>query len=232
MKSAGGAALTALERRIGHRFKNRELILTALTHASAASAERDNYQRLEFLGDRVLGLAIAEMLLEAFPDATEGELSPRLAELVRKETCAGVAITLGLGEALVIGGGKSQQRALQTRNVLGDVCEAVIAAIFLDGGFEAARKFIVANWRERMLSVRPVSNAKTALQEWAQGKGLPPPTYSISGKTGPDHASVFAVRVHVDTFAVSHGEGRTRREAEQDAAQALLIREGVWKDAP
>ena len=232
MNAPDTTALAALERRIGHKFKNRDLILTALTHMSAASGERDSYQRLEFLGDRVLGLAVAEMLLEAFPKATEGELSPRLAELVRKETCAGVAVALGLGDAILFGGGsKVQQRALQTRNVLGDVCEAVIGAVFLDSGFNAARKFIVANWEARMLAVRtPKSNAKTALQEWAQARGLPTPGYEISAKTGPDHDSTFVVTVAVGKFAPAEGHGRTRREAEQDAAETLLVRERVWDD--
>ena len=189
MKSAASAALATLERRIGHRFKKRELLQTALTHPSAGSPERPHYQRLEFLGDRVLGLAVVEMLLAAFPLATEGELSPRLGELVRKETCADVATSLGLGEAMVIGGGKAQQRALQTKNVLGDVCEAVIGAIFLDAGYAVAQAFVAAHWSERMLSVRTArANAKTALQEWAQSKGLPTPSYTIAAKTGPDHA--------------------------------------------
>lgn len=231
MKAAEVASVATVEGRIGHRFKNRELIVTALTHASAASPERDSYQRLEFLGDRVLGLAVSEMLLEAFPKASEGELSPRLAEMVRKETCAEVAAGLHLGDALVIGGGEAQQRALQTRNVLGDVCEAVIGAIFLDGGYGVAREFVRAHWGERMLAVRnPRGNAKTALQEWVQAKGLAPPRYTIAARTGPDHDSVFAVEVTVDGYVAAHGEGRTRREAEQEAAETMLVRERVWDD--
>ena len=231
MKADDAANLAAVEGRIGHRFKNRELIRTALTHASAVSPDRDTYQRLEFLGDRVLGLAVAQMLVEAFPEADEGELSPRLAELVRKETCADVAATLSLGDALVIGGGKAQQRALQTRNVLGDVCEAVIGAIFLDAGYAVAQGFVTAHWRERMLKVRnPRGNAKTALQEWVQGRGLGPPRYAIAARTGPDHDSVFAVEVVVDGYAPAHGEGRTRREAEQEAAETMLVRARVWDD--
>ena len=229
MKAAEVAGLAALERRIGHRFKSRELILTALTHASAATAARQSYQRLEFLGDRVLGLSIAGMLLEAFPAAPEGELSQRLAELVRQETCAEVAVELSLGDALLISGGKQQQRALQTRNVLGDVCEAVIGAIFLDGGLAAARAFVNANWNERMLSGGiQRTNAKTALQEWAQGRGLRPPAYAIAQRTGPDHDVVFAVEVRLEGFSPARGEGRTRREAEQEAAASLLVREHVW----
>jgi ribonuclease-3 len=229
------AAVAAFERRIGHTFKDRKLLTTALTHSSAVAAgictERGTYERLEFLGDRVLGLIVAEMLLMAFPEAAEGELSPRLARLVRKETCAEVAAEVGLGEALIAGGGKEQRRALQTKNVLGDACEAVIAAIFLDGGMEAARHFISAHWRDRMLDLRgPRQDAKTALQEWAQRLGRGTPNYSLVDRRGPDHASTFAVSVAVAQTDPGIGEGRSRRDAEQAAATAVLRREGVWKD--
>ena len=229
----GDGALAALERRIGHRFNDRTLLVTALTHASSVGDSRvaanATYQRLEFLGDRVLGLVIAGMLLEAYPAASEGELSSRLAELVRKETCADVAVALDLGEAVVFGGNKAQKRALQTVNVLGDVCEAVIAAIYLDGGFEAARRFVADNWRTRMTGPAVSAwNAKTALQEWAQAHGHGTPTYAIAERSGPDHAPTFAVTVSVGKLAAGRGEGRTRREAEQEAAQAVLVREGAW----
>jgi ribonuclease-3 len=230
------AAITAFERRIGHQFKDPGLLATALTHSSAVAAgmctAKGTYERFEFLGDRVLGLIVAEMLLQAFPEAAEGELSPRLARLVRKETCAEVAIELGLGEALIAGGGKEQKKALQTRNVLGDACEAVIAAIFLDGGIEAAHRFVEAHWRARMLSLNgPKQDAKTALQEWAQRLGRGTPVYALVDRRGPDHASTFAVSVRVTETEPSIGEGRSRRDAEQAAATAVLLREGVWKDA-
>ena len=231
MKPAADAGLAALEGRIGHRFRDRDLLLTALTHPSAATKARPSYQRFEFLGDRVLGLAIADMLHAQYPSASEGELSPRLAELVRKETCAEIATELGVGDALFIYGGARQKRDLQTRNVLGDACEAIVGAIFLDGGFEVARAFVEANWRKRMLNARTArANAKTTLQEWAQGRGLEPPTYKIAERSGPDHNSIFAVDVHLKGFAPARGEGRSRREAEQDAAEALLVRERVWDD--
>lgn len=230
MKAGRDEALGPLEQRLGHRFKNRELILTALTHASAAST-RDTYQRLEFLGDRVLGLIITEMLLEAHPKASEGDLSRHLAELVRKEACAEVAAALDIGSALRFGGGKAQLGALLTTNVLADVCEAVIAAIYLDGGITAARKFISANWKEKLLaSPGPHGNAKAALQEWAQGKGLGVPDYTILVKSGPDHEPHFELEAKVGALPPARGEGRTRREAEQAAAGVLLKREGVWKD--
>ncbi len=233
--TAEGALLDALERRTDYRFKDRNLLVTALTHASAVGDARiaagETYQRLEFLGDRVLGLVVAAMLLEAFPEATEGELSSRLADLVRKETCAEVAMALDIGPAVVFGGNRAQQKTLLTVNVLGDVCEALIAAVYLDGGFEAANRFVQLNWRERMLEA-PVGgrNAKSALQEWAQGEGRGTPTYEIAERSGPDHAPTFVITVQIGGLEPGSGEGRNRREAEQAAATAVLLREGVWTE--
>ena len=231
--TAEGALLDALERRIDYCFKDRRLLTTALTHASAVGDARiavdETYQRLEFLGDRVLGLVVAAMLLEAYPEAAEGELSSRLADLVRKETCADVASELDIGEAVVFGGSRAQQRALLTVNVLGDVCEALIAAIYLDGGFEAAKDFVETHWRDRMLET-PVGgrNAKSALQEWTQAEGHGTPTYEIAERSGPDHAPTFVITVRMGALEPGRGEGRNRREAEQAAATAVLLREGVW----
>jgi len=233
MTAAAGATLDALERRAGYEFQDRTTLVTALTHPSAVGDARisagETYQRLEFLGDRVLGLVVAEMLLDAFPQASEGELSSRLADLVRKETCADVAVALDLGAAILFGGNRAQKRALQTVNVLGDVCEALIAAIYLDGGLPAAQHFIVTNWRERMLEATVAGrNAKTALQEWAQARGHGTPTYRIAERSGPDHAPTFAIEVLVGALEPGRGEGRNRREAEQAAAMAVLEREGAW----
>ena len=231
--TAEGALLDALERRTDYRFRDRGLLVTALTHASAVGDARvaavETYQRLEFLGDRVLGLVVAAMLLDAFPEATEGELSSRLAELVRKETCAEVAAALDIGGAVVFGGNRTQQRALLTVNVLGDVCEALIAAIYLDGGFDAARRFVELHWRGRMLEA-PVGgrNAKSALQEWAQAAGHGTPTYEIAERMGPDHAPTFVIDVRIGSLAPGRGEGHNRREAEQAAATSVLLREGIW----
>jgi ribonuclease-3 len=231
MRTAGDAAVAPLERRLGYRFKNRDVILTALTHSSPA-AGRATYQRQEFLGDRVLGLAIAEMLLAAYPKASEGDLSRRLADLVRKETCAEVAIAVDLGSALRFANGRTPRASLLTTNVLGDACEAVIAAIYEDGGLDAARTFIAANWSDKLTVSLTGRNAKAALQEWAQGKGLDVPSYSISAKSGPDHDPRFDVEARVDTLTPARGVGKTRREAEQAAAAALLTREGVWSPKP
>jgi ribonuclease-3 len=228
MKSAADGGLAALEKRLGYRFKNRELIATALTHSSS-SGTRVNYQRQEFLGDRVLGLVIAEMLLAAYPAAPEGDLSRRLAELVRRETCAEIAVAIDLGSALRFASGRTSRAALLTTNVLGDACEALIAAIYEDGGLEAARKFIATHWASRVNTVAATGrNAKATLQEWAQGRGLDVPAYTIAGKSGPDHDPRFDVEVRVATLEPARGDGRTRREAEQAAAALLLTREGVW----
>jgi len=235
MKRGGDdAALTALERRIGHAFNDRSLLITALTHASAAGDNRNpgrgNYQRLEFLGDRVLALAISEMLLEAFPGASEGELAQRLTGLVRNETCAGVASELDLGAAIRFGGGEAQSGGRNKAAILGDVCEAVIGALHQDAGFAAAREFVATHWRDRMLNWQgPLRDAKTTLQEWAQGRGLATPAYVIVSRSGPDHAPAFEVEVRLDKGEPGRGTGKTRRDAEQAAASAVLHREGVWK---
>ncbi len=235
MSGRGDAALEALERRLGYAFSDRKLLATAVTHASAIAngrAQGESYQRLEFLGDRVLALVVSEMLIAAYPEAPEGELSRRLTDLVRNETCADVARALDMGDALRTAGGKLQAQALLTTNVLGDVCEAVIAGIYLDGGIEPARRFVSENWRARMEVGPPLfRNAKAALQEWAQGKGYPAPTYAIVERSGPDHLTTFDVEVSVSGLAPARGAGRTRRDAEQAAAAAALLREGVWKAA-
>lgn len=230
MKKGGGASLDALEARLGHHFRDRSLLEAALTHASAMGAGRPNYQRLEFLGDRVLGLAVAEMLLEAFPRANEGELAQRLTALVRNESCAEVALALDVGSAIRLGPGEAQAGGRAKAAILGDVCEAVIGAIHLDAGIDAARSFVRANWESRMRAWRgSMRDAKTTLQEWTQGRGIGTPTYAIVGRHGPDHAPMFDVEVTAGELAPARGEGRTRRDAEQAAAAAVLEREGVWK---
>jgi ribonuclease-3 len=230
MKKGGTAAIEALEARLGHRFADRKLLETALTHASAASGGRASYQRLEFLGDRVLALAVSEMLLETFPKAAEGELAQRLTALVRNESCAEVAMALDVGAAIRLGIGEAQSGGRTRAAILGDVCEALIGAIHLDGGVDAARTFVRANWEARMRAWRgTMRDAKTTLQEWAQGKGIGTPAYAIVARQGPDHAPVFGIEVTVGALAPQRGEGRTRREAEQLAAAAVLMREGVWK---
>jgi ribonuclease-3 len=185
-------ALAALEARIGYEFADPALLARALTHVSASSSRRDSYERLEFLGDRVLGVAVAHMLYDAFPNETEGELSRRLAALVRKETCAEVAEAWGVGPAMRLGEGEAQTGGRGKRALLGDICEAIIGATFLDGGALAAERIVRKAFSERMgASGQDLRDAKTALQEWAQARGLATPRYQIVGRSGPDHAPFF-----------------------------------------
>ncbi|WP_395664799.1 ribonuclease III [Methylocella sp.] len=219
--------LAALEDRIGHRFADRRLIEDALTHVSAAQGKKGSYQRLEFLGDRVLGVVVSDMLFAAFPDADEGELSRRLADLVRKESCAEAAQDWG-AERFVRLGDSERQNASLNRAILGDVCESIIGAVFLDGGFAAAQKVVAGAFEPRMRSPRrPLRDPKTTLQEWAQARGLPPPAYRETGRVGPDHAPEFTISVEVDGFRAAEAKGLAKRLAEQAAAAAFLARENI-----
>ena len=222
-----------LEAALGHRFADPSLLATALTHMSAEDSRLASYQRLEFLGDRVLGLSVAELLFRQFPQSEEGNLSRRLADLVRKETCAEVAQSWNLGQFMRLGEGEILGGARKNRAILADACEAIIGAVFIDGGYEAARALVERAFGERMLKpVRPLRDAKTALQEWAQGRGYPTPTYSERGRSGPDHAPVFVVAVKITGLADAEARGPSKRLAEQAAAEAFLRREGLWNDNP
>lgn len=217
--------------KLGYRFEKPELLEQALTHVSAPKAGGQSYQRLEFLGDRVLGLVIAEMLYKTFPSAPEGELSRRLAELVRRESCAEVAIAWDVGPYLKLGAGEAHSGERKNQTILADVCEAIIGAVFLDGGYEAAKGLVERSFRELVAAPRrPLRDPKSALQEWAQGRGLPPPTYTIAEQTGPDHAPKFRVMVKVKGTESEFGLGSSKRIAEQAAARSLLLREGVWTE--
>lgn len=230
-KPSAKAAAKIIEQRIGHTFADASLLATAFTHVSALKSSRnraDSYQRLEFLGDHVLGLIVSDMLYRAFPKADEGELSKRLADLVRKEACADVARVLGFDEAIKLGSVGAGAGARLRKSVLGDICEAVIGAIFLDGGYEAASDFVERNWTERMRKpVRPLRDPKTVLQEWAQGKGLPTPVYREVERTGPHHDPQFRVAVELPGLDPEQGIGGSKRAAEKVAAMAMLAREGV-----
>lgn len=230
-KAAAKAAMAAIEERIGYSFKDPTLLATAFTHVSALKAARnrtDSYQRLEFLGDHVLGLIVSDMLYRAFPKADEGELSKRLADLVRKETCVDVARSLGFLDAIKLGAVGAGAGARLRKSVLGDICEAVIGAIFLDGGYATAAKFVEANWLERMRKPqRPLRDPKTVLQEWAQGKGLPVPVYREIERTGPHHDPQFRVAVDLPGLTSAEGTGGSKRVAEKAAASAMLASEGV-----
>jgi ribonuclease-3 len=230
-KAKATDANAALEARIGHSFADPNLLMQAITHVSALKSGRkrgDSYQRLEFLGDHVLGLVVSDMLYHAFPNADEGELSKRLAELVRKESCADVAKSLGLVDDIKLGSVGSSADARLRKSVLGDICEAVIGAIFLDGGHVAAAEFVKRNWTERMHKPRrPLRDPKTVLQEWAQGKGLPTPVYREVERTGPHHDPQFRVAVDLPGLAPAEGIGGSKRAAEKVAASVMIEREGV-----
>ncbi len=230
-KPSAKAIAKAIELRIGHTFADPSLLATAFTHVSALKSSRnraDSYQRLEFLGDHVLGLIVSDMLFRAFPKADEGELSKRLANLVRKEACADVAKSLGFNEGIKLGTVGPGAGARLRNSVLGDICEAVIGAVFLDGGYAAAAQFVERNWTERMRKpIRPLRDPKTVLQEWAQGKGLPTPVYREVERTGPHHDPQFRVAVELPGLMPAEGVGGSKRAAEKLAASALLAREGV-----
>lgn len=219
------ADLKALEGRLGHTFRTPDHLLRAVTHASISSPTRPDNQRFEFLGDRVLGLVMAEALLDADPAASEGQLAPRFNALVRKETCADVARTLGLGEVLKLGRSEMLSGGRRKEALLGDALEAVIAAVYLDGGFEAAKALVLRLWGGRIGAVdSDARDAKTALQEWAQARGMPPPTYTEAGRTGPDHQPLFTVAVTLESGARAEAQAGSKRIAEQQAAKSLLAR--------
>lgn len=227
--------LKLLQKRIGYQFGSLNLLNEALTHASAAYGQPDvaDYERLEFLGDRVLGLAIAELLLMQFPAAQEGELARRFNGLVRKETCASVAEELDLGPFIYLGDSEAMAGGRRKRTILADTCEALLGAIYMDGGWEPVKRVVTAHWSSRIAEVVAVPvDAKTALQEWVQGQGrLKLPRYVLVSNSGPDHAPSFVYEVQVEGQAPERGTGPSRRAAEQAAATALLVREGVWKAA-
>jgi ribonuclease-3 len=214
------ASANELARKLGHDFKHPELLEQALTHISVAEA---SYERLEFLGDRVLGLAIAEILLHRFPDEDEGLLTRRLAAAVRAETLTRVARRLDLGQYLRVSKGEDAAGTRANAGILADVCEAVIAALYLDDGLEAARRFIASAWMD-ILEETPSApkDAKTELQEWAQARALPVPAYREIAREGPDHAPTFTVEVEVAGSPPVRAQGPSKRIAEQRAAQTLL----------
>lgn len=227
--SLSSAELERLEERIGYRFDDRERARRALTHSSSPAGRAGNYERLEFLGDRVLGLCIAELLFADFSGASEGELSVRLNQLVSARTCAVVADDLGLHEFIRTGSDIKTVLGKRMASVRADVMEALIAAIYLDGGLEPARAFIRANWSARAREANAGRrDAKTELQEWAHAKSGLTPNYQIIERTGPDHDPQFTVRVEIDGIASETGVSRSKRAAEQEAATRILVREGVW----
>jgi ribonuclease-3 len=219
------ADLQAFAARLGHGFARPELLTRALTHASISTPTRPDNQRLEFLGDRILGLVMAEALLHADTDASEGQLAPRFNALVRKETCAEVARELGVGEVLKLGRSEMMSGGRRKEALLGDAMEAVIAAVYLDGGFGQARDMILRLWATRIEGVdADARDAKTTLQEWAQARALPPPSYTEVARDGPDHQPMFTVEARMTTGEAERARAGSKRQADQAAAKALLAR--------
>lgn len=209
--------------RIGHSFSNPDLLAEAMTHSSLSSTSRKDNQRLEFLGDRVLGLVVAEALLELDPGATEGELAPRFNSMVRKETCADVAGDIGLGDALMLGRSEMLSGGRRKQALLGDAMEAVIAAIYLDADYDTVRKIIRKHWRSRLENAQEAArDGKTMLQEWAQARGMPPPDYRVVHREGPDHAPLFTVEVTITRGDKAQAQANSKRSAQQAAAEVLL----------
>ncbi len=217
--------LKAFAGRINYTFKRPELLHRAVTHSSMSSPTRDDNQRLEFLGDRVLGLVMAEALFLADAAATEGQMAPRFNALVRKEACADVAREFDLGAVLKLGRSEMLSGGRRKEALLADAMEAVISAVYLDGGFEAAKALVLRLWGKRVSAVdADARDAKTALQEWAQARKLPPPAYVEVGRSGPDHAPVFTIEVRLENGAVEAATANSKRQAEQAAAKVLLAR--------
>ena len=219
----------ALEELIGYVFTDKDRLDRAITHASARPGKGSNYERLEFLGDRVLGLCVAEMLFRTFREAKEGELSVRLNQLVSAESCAAVSDDLGLHRFIRTGADVKKLTGKAMLNVRADVVESLIAAIYLDGGLEAARDFIQRNWQGRAARAEGARrDAKTELQEWAHARFGLTPNYRVDGRSGPDHDPRFTVTVEIKGVAPETGIDRSKRAAEQVAATKILEREGVW----
>lgn len=208
---------------LGHTFKDAGLLELALTHPSTGKTQSN--QRLEFLGDAVLGLAVAKLLYDMYPDEPEGELARRHAALVRGETLAQIAREMGIGEKLKIAASEAKSGGRDNASNLEDALEAIIGALYLDGGMEAAEKFILRQWKtlaENTLT--PPKDAKTALQEWAQARGLPVPAYALKRSTGPAHAPLFTIEATLPGYPPAEAEAASKRAAEQLAAEALLTR--------
>lgn len=219
------AELKAFENQIGHVFQRKELLVRAVTHASLSSATRPDNQRLEFLGDRVLGLIIAQAMMAADKSASEGQLAPRFNALVRKETCAEVARSIGLGEVMKMGRSEMLTGGRRKDALLGDAMEALIAAVFLDAGFDVARSFVLRLWGSRIDEAEArIHNPKSALQERAQALGLGLPTYTELARSGPDHEPQFTIEVRLDDGRSASATGKGKRATEAIAAEKLLAR--------
>ncbi|MCZ2328533.1 ribonuclease III [Bartonella sp. F02] len=222
--------VSRLEKLTGYNFKDEDRLKRALTHSSVQDSEQGNYERLEFLGDRILGFLIAEMLYQFFPQASEGELSVRLNGLVNAKTCADIAQEMGLPDMVHVGFEMKNLGGRRLVNIYADVIESLIAVIYLDGGLESVRPFIQRYWKDRALQMNAGRrDAKTELQEWAHTQGNVQPQYRVVNRCGPDHDPVFMVEASVSGFEPEIGQGSSKRQAERMAAEKILRREGIWE---
>lgn len=229
LKRPKGDALAAeVARRIGYAFQDVTLLQRALTHSSVRGKVGADNERLEFLGDRVLALVIADMLFRLYPDAHQGELAVRLSALVSGDACAEIAEEIGIVDLIHADAAVKGAQGRKAKNVRADAVEALIAAIYLDGGMEKTANFILRHWEERARTVlRVVRDAKTVLQEWLAQRDGTRPSYVIVGREGPDHEPLFTVEIQAAGFPSAAGKGRSRQAAEQAAAAEFLLREGV-----
>lgn len=219
------SAEAAFEQRIGRPFRKKALLREALTHTSVGERRESavSYERMEFLGDRVLGLVIAEYLYGTFPDAGENTLAPRLNALVNRDACARAARRIDIGAVLRLSAAEARTGGREKDTILADACEALIAAIYFDGGMKAARQFVLTVWADEFAGVRETPrDAKTALQEWAAQRRRPNPSYAVVERTGPDHAPRFVVEARVEGLEAGRGEGASKRDAEREAARVVL----------
>ena len=223
------AAVAALEDSLGHRFADRELLERALTHSSAGEGAKKirHNERLEFLGDRVLNLLTAERLMELYPEEREGELTKRMHALISGETCARVAERIGLADALRLSGGESRRGGRANATILGDACEALLAALYRDAGLDGAREVFERIWADEFEAADAYAgaNPKSELQEWAAHRKLPQPAYEVVSRTGPPHAPTFEVELRIGDLEPTRGRGGSRQQAEKSAAEAMLKRE-------
>ena len=223
--------LDDLQEKLEHDFRDGTLLRRALTHSSVRGARADarDLERLEFLGDRVLGLMTAEALWRTYPEEDEGVLAQRFNNLVRTETCANAAMYFGLDAALDLSEGEAAAGGRRKPGILADVTESVLGALYIDGGLEAARRMFALFWEPRLEELSAgLTDPKTALQEWSQAHGAGLPAYLEIGRSGPDHAPSFSIEVQVAGVAPARANGGSKRAAERAAAEVLLRREGVW----
>ena len=219
-------SLSALEKKLNVSFRDKSLLRLALTHSSHNTAQHGSYERLEFLGDRVLGLLIADFIYREYPQDDEGQLSRRFVDLVRNETLMQIAQDMELMPHIRLARGQDSTRARIKTNAMADVCEAILAAVYIDQGLDAARELLLRFWAPYLEALRkPPRDPKTALQEWAQGRKLSLPHYETISRSGPDHNPLFVMAVHVEGFKPRTGQGNSKRQAEQQAAFALLQEE-------